>query len=218
MTGTSTHFGVTFEQWKFKFESSQFQAKVGLKAYKALSRIGAILMRGARGKIKRRIVTDAMRGRLGSARASGDKVAARRILATIQRRQSTVSSPGEPPVAHVPDHPVASIRAIYFTVVNRLVMVGPVKANQILFRNSNRSTVPELMEKGGTAHIFEERYRYVNGKPGTWYRRDMRRSPRDFKEYRSRTARYAPRPFMAPTLRDNQQKIRTVIYSVFRAA
>jgi len=218
MAETSTHFGVKFEQWKFKFESSQFQSKVGLKAHKALSRIGAILMRSARSKIKRRVVTDSMRQRFGAAMGRGDKTAARRIMATIKRRQSTVSAPGEPPIAHVPDHPVASIRAIYFTVVNRLVMVGPVKANQVTFRNSNRATVPELMEKGGTATIFEERYRYVNGQPGTWYRRDMRKNARTFKEYRSRTAKYAPRPFMGPTLVSNQDKIRSVIYSVFRAA
>jgi hypothetical protein len=218
MTGTSTHFGVRIETWKFNFESSKFRAKVDTKAFKALSRIGAILMRSARSKIKRRVVTEGMMARYRAASARGDKAAARRILNTIERRQTTVSQPGEPPIAHVPDHPVASIRAIYFTVVNRLVMVGPVKANQVTFRNSNRSTVPELLEKGGTSLIFEERVKYGNGRFGTWYRRDMRRNAKDWKEYRTRNAKYQPRPFMAPTLRDNQDKIRSVISSVFRAA
>lgn len=218
MADTSTHFGVRFEQWRLHMDVAAFRSRVAAKSQRALGRIGAILMRAARSKIKRRIVTEGMRQRWRAARERGDKTAARRIEATIARRQALVSAPGEPPIAHVPDHPVASIRAIYFAVLPRLVMVGPVKANQVTFRGGNRSSVPELLEKGGTATIHEERVKYRNNERGEWRRRDLRSRARWWKEYRTRTARYQARPFMGPTLRDNQERIRSVIGSVFRAA
>jgi hypothetical protein len=218
VAGTSTHFGLQFGQWKVHLDSQKFREKYDKKIYKALGKIGAMLMRAARQKIKRRIVSEKNWARYKAAMSRNDFTGAARIRQTIERRQAMVSAAGDPPIAHVPDHPVASIRAIYFTVVNKLVMVGPVKSNQVTFRNSSRSTVPELMEKGGTATIFEERVKYPNGQTGRWYRRDMRMNARDWKEYRSRKANYQPRPFMGPTLRDNQDKIRSIIYSVFRAA
>lgn len=218
MPGTSTHFGIVIERWKVDWDAARFRSKVDERAFKALSKIGAVLMRGARAKIKRRIVTKGMLTRYVAARDRGDFTAAARIRQTMERRRATVSAPGEPPIAHVPDDPVASIRAIYFTVVNKIVLVGPVKANQVIFRNSNRSTVPELLEKGGTSTIFEERVRYKEGRYGQWYRRDMRMNARDWKEYRTRSANYQARPFMGPTLVANQEKIRSIISSVFRGA
>jgi hypothetical protein len=214
---TSTHFGVKFEAWQVHIDQATVRGHILNRTHRALGKIGAILMRAARKKIKSRIVTAGMRARLRKAREHGDQAAARRILATIQTRQSTVSQPGQPPLAHVPDHPVASIRAIYFAVLPPLVMVGPVLANQVTWRNSHRSSVPELLEKGGEALIQEERIRFRNGGKGPWLRRDLRLNARATREYRTRRAHYQPRPFMRPTLAENQGKIRDVIASVFQS-
>lgn len=214
---TSTHFGIKLESWKARMDEASVKQRIYDRSQKCLTRIGAVLMRAARKKIKRRIVTAGMRQRLSAANTRGDKTAARRIAATIQRRESTVSAPGDPPIAHVPDHPVASIRAIYFAVQPRIVVVGPVKANFVVFRGSNRSSVPEILEKGGTVTIEEKRVRFRDGRTSAWARRDRRRSRREYEEFRMRTANYKSRPFMGPTLIEHQEKTRTIISAVFRS-
>lgn len=187
------------------------------QAGKALGKIGAVLRQEARKSIRRRIVTSAMRVRLGESLMRGDKRAIRRARATIERRQSAVSAPFQPPFAHVPDHPVASIRAIYFGLLpdRREVLVGPVQANQVTIVGGSRSSVPELLEFGGRATIHEEQIKYVRGQPGPWVRRDRRRGTKAWKRYRTRSAVYAPRPFMGPTLSRNQQLIRNLLAASF---
>ena len=118
----------------------------------------------------------------------------RRTARTLLRRKKT-SAPGQPPATHGPE---PNLRTVLFGYDPRSesVVVGPIKLNQATMVDGNRSTVPELMERGGIATIYEERYRGQL----RWRRRDMRRNPRPEKEYRRRRAVYQPRPFMGPAL------------------
>jgi len=203
-------FNLKFEGFRQVFiDQATIRARYESKARKALGRIGAVLRQEARSSIRRRVVTGAMRQRLNAAAKGTSSRAYLQILETIRRRQATVSSPGEPPYAHVPDNPVASIRAIYFAVdESREVTIGPVRANQSV-------NVPELLEFGGSAQIEEERFGYLGGRPGPWTRRNLRSGTKPWKRYRTRNATWAPRPFMGPTLSRNQQTIRNLLAAAF---
>lgn len=122
----------------------------------------------------------------------------RRARSSIRRRKKA-SAPGQPPSAHSKRNP--SLKTILFAYESNResVIVGPVKLNQVEFAIQGTTSVPSRLEFGGAATIREERY--LNSKSGTWYRRDGRRAddPRN-KEYRTRRATYAKRPFMKPAL------------------
>lgn len=122
----------------------------------------------------------------------------RRARSSIRRRKK-VSEPGGTPSAHSKS-PVDSIKNILYVYdpASRTVVIGPVRLNQRNTVNGRRSTVPELLEIGGTARIEEERYQHDS--TAQWFRRDRRRSPSKHKIYRTRTAHYKPRPFMRPAL------------------
>ncbi len=115
----------------------------------------------------------------------------------ILRRRKRVSAPGKPPSIHSRD-PNRSLKRILFFYDSRSdsVVIGPVKMNQVNFGTSGQITIPQLLEFGGTARIREVQY------PNSfrWFRRDGRRRTRPGYRYRTRTARYAPRPFMSVAL------------------
>lgn len=144
-----------------------------------------------------------VRKRLGRANARAlSKAGAfvrRRARTQILRRRKTVSQPGSPPSIHSRSQ-VATLKNILFAYDPRsnTVVVGPVKLNQATRVNGSRSTVPELLEFGGTQRIHEERYRGAD--TAQWYRRDLRRRVSKDKIYRARSATYQPRPFMRPAL------------------
>lgn len=124
---------------------------------------------------------------------------------TLRRRKSP-SMPGSPPHVHSTDAR-RTLRNILFALdkSSDSLVVGPVKLNQVNFRSAvrmgNRASVPELMEKGGTAIILEEAYRDPRGgRPKEWFRQDLRRRRRPDKVYRKRRAKYKPRPSAQPTL------------------
>ncbi len=122
------------------------------------------------------------------------------------RRRKSVSQPGSTPSAHSSDK-IASLKNILFAFEpsNHVVVVGPAKLNQVNLMAGRRNvTVPSLHEFGGTVYIQEERWKSKDGNT-KWWRRDLRRSASENKEYRSREARYPARPFMAPAL---QREIR----------
>lgn len=100
----------------------------------------------------------------------------RRSARSSLRRRRASSLPGEPPSVHT-KHPVATLKNIWFVFdrQSRSVIVGPVKLRTSSLTSSNRATVPELMEKGGTAVVVKSKVR--------------------------RRARYEPRPFMGPALK-----------------
>jgi hypothetical protein len=195
-------------------------AKVDQAGLNSMRRAGAVLMRRAQGKIKRRVVTDAMQSRLASARkdTSGSFEArqrrVRRLLATIEKRRSEVSQPGQPPIAHVPDAPYRSIRDIRFHADMRSVLVGPAGWLGRKLAKSNRVTVPELMEFGGSSQVLE----VTSDQGKTWYRKRYKSPPRSWQRVKSRSARYQKRPFMAPTLKENTNRIRQIIGQTMRRA
>jgi hypothetical protein len=102
----------------------------------------------------------------------------RRSARSSLRRRKRVSEPGQPPSVHTQDR-VATLKNIWFVFERRRasVVVGPLRLNGSTLRGSNRSTVPELHELGGSA-VLESR-----------------------KKKRRRRARYAARPFMGPAMK-----------------
>ena len=102
----------------------------------------------------------------------------RRSARSSLRRRKRVSEPGQPPSVHTQDR-VATLKNIWFVFERRRasVVVGPLLLNGSTLRGSNRSTVPELHELGGSA-VLESR-----------------------KKKRRRRARYAARPFMGPAMK-----------------
>lgn len=123
----------------------------------------------------------------------------RRRSRSSLRKRRRVSQSGSPPSVHSSSK-IANVKNILYVYDPRsnTVVVGPVKLNQHASVNGSRSTVPELLEFGGTQRIHEERYKA--SKTGEWYRRDLRRRVSKDKVYRVRSARYEARPFMRPAL------------------
>lgn len=125
----------------------------------------------------------------------------RRTARTLLRGKKA-SQAGQPPATHGPEPNLRTIFYVYDQQTESVV-VGPVKLNQVNMVDGNRATVPELMEKGGIATIYEERWRGQL----KWRRRDMRRNRKAEKEYRRRTAIYRQRPFMGPALDRERAKV-----------
>jgi len=216
-TATALKFRAFQKVW---IDNERVLRTIDSRSLRGMQRVGAVLRRAARKKIKRRGVTTKMWDRLSAARANARKTHAKRdqrrvdrIMASIQRRQNTSSPAGQPPFAHVPDHPVNSIRAIYFAAFRDRVIVGPVKANQTHLAGSNRATVPELLEFGGVAAVNE--VSHDQGK--TWIRKHGRRKVRPWQKHRIRKARYGKRKFMNPTLVENADKTAQIIATALRA-
>lgn len=122
----------------------------------------------------------------------------RRARTNILRRRKGVSSPGSPPSVHSKDS-VATLRNIQFAAdrTTESMICGPIKLNQVNETQDGRISVPEVLEKGGTITIYEQRYANTD----QWYRQDRRRARRPGVEYRKRAANYAARPFMGPALK-----------------
>jgi hypothetical protein len=124
----------------------------------------------------------------------------RRAAISRLRRRKRYSLPGESPSVHSTD-PIANLKFILFGFDGRdTVVVGPVGLNQKQYLNGRLSggTVPNLMEFGGRAGIREK----LAGR--TWVPRGRRSRPNQ--PTRVRLATYAPRPFMGPALRAEQDK------------
>lgn len=118
----------------------------------------------------------------------------RRARTDVLRRRKGVSAVGRPPSVHSK----RGLREIYFyyDARSQSVVVGPVKLNKATYTTRGRTTLPNLLEFGGSARIHE-----VQNRPGgPWFRRDLRRRRRPGKNYRTRTAKYKPRPFMSVAL------------------
>jgi len=113
------------------------------------------------------------------------------------RRSKKSSSPGQQPRAHSKTSPNLKTILFAYEPTRKTVVVGPVRLNQREFSARGAATVPARLEMGGSATLFQERFR--NG-DGTWFRRDRRRAADARKEYRTIQTRYAKRPFMAPAL------------------
>ena len=125
----------------------------------------------------RQAVIDAV-GRANAKNLSRAGSFIRRAARSSLRKRKRVSEPGQPPSVHTQDR-VATLKNIWFVFERRRasVVVGPLRLNGSTLRGSNRSTVPELHELGGSA-VLESR-----------------------KKKRRRRVRYAARPFMGPAMK-----------------
>lgn len=141
----------------------------------------------------------------------------RRRARSRLRRRKRVSRPGESPSVHAQDR-IATLRNILFAwgPGSPSVVIGPVALHHVQSTRlpdgtaAVRGTVPELLEFGGTARLFEWD---LTGR-GDWTRAD-RRATRTFSRWqqqgilfqrtRVRVASYAPRPFMGPALQQAAQ-------------
>jgi hypothetical protein len=234
-------FRLKFGGFKRLFvDSRKVTTKIQSGARRGLRQVGAILRQEVRKTIKRRIVTQGMQERRKYAYIRGDSRAVQRIESTIAKRRAEVSQPGQPPIAHVPDHPVASIRAIYFASDSRAATVGPVAANQVNYSwiDVRRTTVPKILEFGDRVTIHEWRFTKLRNRSARWdkwisslgftfewKRRDQRwlnvarkrvETLSDLGvQVRSRTAVFRPRPFMNPTLRKNIGLVQRILNSSF---
>lgn len=118
------------------------------------------------------------------------------------------SRPGQPPHVHNDDGESLLRSRLYFAydAARDSVVVGPAFLNKVAFKEASigapRVRVPELLEKGGRAYVFEIL------KYGRWRRADLR-SRRRIAEYPQRFRGYdmAPRPYMAPALAKAQPYI-----------
>lgn len=83
----------------------------------------------------------------------------RRTARSSLRRRKGSSTPGNPPSVHSRDRS-ATLKNILFGLDGESVLIGPVGLSSRRLRNSSAQTVPELIEKGGTAMVKGKRGRY----------------------------------------------------------
>lgn len=138
----------------------------------------------------------------------------RRARSSLKRRK-TVSMPGQPP--HVYSrHQFATLKNILFALDRdwESVVIGPVRFGKSQPKNSDRSTVPQLMELGGRAQVTlskvreakdqildaSGRYRETNGRFSTDVGGWVHGKRHNAIETRDVQAKYRKRPFMGPAL------------------
>jgi hypothetical protein len=122
-----------------------------------------------------------------------------------KKKQYQPSAPGRPPNAHTAKGTLG-LKTILFGYDQQSdgVIVGPIKFNTSVDGVRASTTVPALHEYGQTAIITERRWMPSKSwqKPGPWIQvhGKTKSRPGARYEYRRRTAKYPPRPFMAPAL------------------
>jgi len=130
----------------------------------------------------------------------------RRRARSSLRRRKRISSPGNPPSIHSQD-PIATLKNILFAYdpQQESLVIGPVGLNQRNFIGPQQTSapVPQILEFGANVAIRE--WSFDKGK--TWRRRELRFNPRERLRYRTRKAKYAPRPFMGPALEAEKEHI-----------
>jgi hypothetical protein len=129
----------------------------------------------------------------------------RRAARDLLRAGKKPAQDGRPPKVHSPE---PNIKTILFALdpATDSMIVGPVKLNSRGVKNSNRETVPQLLEQGGTAEVIE--YTPDGGK--TWMpASDLARPKYRGKPVKSRRrqATYKPHPFMSVALEKALPKI-----------
>src|SRR5574343_208374 len=77
------------------------------------------------------------------------------------RRRKKASAPGQPPSVHSRDSR-ATLKFILFGLSEdkQSVVIGPVGLPSMRLRDSSASTIPELMEQGGTSVVDDKRAKY----------------------------------------------------------
>ncbi len=140
----------------------------------------------------RRAVKDAVRRGTRKALSKAGAYVRKRAKSRLRRRKRT-SEPGESPSIHSRDETRTLKRILFaFEPATEGVVVGPVGLG------TQRPTVPELMEGGGSQVIVEA----SPWKSGDKWIPIGRRVPRWAQRVRRRRATYEPRPFMGPALEE----------------
>ena len=172
---------VTYKMTELFFDRASIAKAVNEGERKALSKIGAFIRQRAKTDILRRVAY------------KGKRASVRRVKGGKGRKVQEASRPGQPPIVRSRDK-VATLKNILFAFNpdSGGVVVGPVGLNKKL-RGSNRSTVPELLEKGGSADVPQ--WKPVNST--VWSLGNVRRPG---VANRMTRAQYAARPFMGPAL------------------
>lgn len=134
--------------------------------------------------------------------------AAGRIWKSAQRRirrRKNPSKPGQSPTSHT-DELRYGLR-FAFDPSSGGAVVGPVKHNKVFFNNDRKpvkGTVPQILEEGGDITVAEQQYQHSD----EWHRIDLRRGASQFaRATRLRTVHIEARPFMAPAVEANLDKI-----------
>ncbi len=197
------------------FKKVQVDVRRVLRAHEkaghsAMKQFGAILRRSARRKIRRRMVTAKMQERLSEAEKGDDQKRIARLKATIAKRRAETSQPGNPPIAHTPDAPFR-IRDIRFAATSKNVIVGPAGSGRRLV-NSNRVTVPEILEFSGNKTL--EEIRVGRGRNVVWIPNRQRRVA-SWQKTRTKRVIVAARPFMGPTLKEQSPKLAGIYAKAF---
>jgi hypothetical protein len=151
------------------FDRAAIIAILGREDARRLSKMGAYVRRRARTDILRRAPKRKNRnGRRASA------------------------APGRPPLVHSNDS-FANLRNILFGLSddNNAVVIGPRFVPSMRLERSSAKTVPELLEKGGSAVVEQ-----WSNDGDTW----QFGSSRAAEYHRMVSARYHPHPFMGPAL------------------
>lgn len=130
----------------------------------------------------------------------------RRKARDLLRRGKKPAKPGSPPKIHSDNEP--GLKTILFALdpATDSMVVGPIKFNSRGLRKSNRETIPEIQEFGGTAEVIE----YTPDEGETWLTLDeLRANKYSRSKVRSRTrqATYAAHPFMSVALERALPKI-----------
>ncbi len=151
-----SQFRVTLSVKDMFFDRARVLKEIGRENAQRLSKAGAFIRQRAKSKLKRRGGT----GKQGRNRKG-------------QFTKGRSATAGQPPIVHSRDAR-ANLRFILFGLDTdwESVVIGPVGLPNKRLRGSNRQTVPELMEFGGTAQVGRKKKR----------------------------GRYAKHPFMGPSL------------------
>lgn len=163
------------------FDSPRVLAATTAAERKVMSRQGAF--------IRRRVKTDILR----RTESKGRRLVERGLNGRFVRGRQRVARPGQPPIVRSRDK-TATLKNILFAYhpAEHTVVVGPVGLNKSL-KGSSARTVPELLEKGGTATVAQWAPTGTNiwnfggyRGPGT--------------KQRTVSGRYSAHPFMGPGL------------------
>jgi hypothetical protein len=132
----------------------------------------------------------------------------RRKARDLLRKGKKPAQPGKPPKTHGSE---PNVRTILFAMdpATDTMLIGPVKLNSAKrLRASNRLTVPELLEQGGTAEVDQ-----YSPDGQEWMTLDLAVKYRKRKKFRGpfqrrkKAAKYSAHPFMAPALAEALPKI-----------
>lgn len=206
------------------FRKAFFDDRKVLRAYergaeRGLKRVGRILVNAAKSEIKYAAPTPRQFEKL----SSPDPAVRRRAAASIARTKAKRSSAGGPPLARSRSKSRTLRNILYaWSRTRQSVLVGPVR-----FSSKASNVVPETLEYGGPAEVFEVeinaraaelgrdaagRYTRRTVRKKTWVpvgRKGYGRSPR--KQRRRRMVSVGRRPFVSTAYKKKRDTIAPIL-------